>query len=1126
MSFDFMGPDLAAKKKKRKQVEQPLVASIDLPKPTRSTFPLFDFNDIKRNANFDDGLSDPEDERFHDAEAQELFKRLEEKYGGKRNKKGKRRNIGCVDDYIDKRMGYDLEDDFIDDSEATEEMIPSTYEPQKKGFYVNKAKLEFRPVDGADDSESDEDEEEEEPEPKKKKVKPTVEEPSTSQPSTSEVAPAKQPSAAKPSNGTVTVKPLTPTPPVSRMSGVAPSSHLNGVRASAGKPPMKKASAVAPPPKKTPVPAAKSTESGPEVMEVDTEAGMNESIDADASNGSLEGQNGDDVQSASTSKAANSNYSDELDRRIRAFKDSVQPGKARQRLTVDQVKLVQRVEEQSYADEMRPHARSRVMDQLAEYAGLSKVTLMKHMKQHKDNSTQDEASPSPPVSEPCASPVRSKSTESAAASKPPPEKPVVPKPPAASNLVQAHALSQAHHILKNSAIKDGQDLERLLHKALQQTACSSQLQNEKARAILQSALPSSSSSQQPRSHSVAPFASSSQPAKSTGGTPKTTAKLSSAKASPAASKISAVSVKPASASSTPKAGTSTKSPATVGNIPPPKAFSDFKLSVDVLRNKMAQLGEQKAKQQVADMVASVSGIMTNQALQLVDKAFTSDKEYQLLLSVIKQIYDNQGVGKKSVQKSTSSAARIPTPLTIKKENTPLNAKKTAAGMPKLKRMEPETITLDGDDDIQASTSKVVSSQKPQASPSQPPQPSPQSTSSSSASSLQSQQAQNLFQQMAAMGLFGVGNMSPNNKDMLSALQKAATVATTSAAAQAQFNLQSQLVAQMIQNKTKQEEDKILSKIREEQIRKKAEEERKKKEEEQRKKQEQEELLRVIQEKKKREEELRRQREEEARKKREAEEQRKKKEQEELVRKQIEEEQRRRLEEQRRREQEEQQRKLQEEMRRKMEEHRRVEELRRRQEEERKMIEERRRIQEEQMRRQQMEEQRRRQEEEQRRRLEELRRQEQQQRILEEQQRRQQEDLRRRQEVAEKQRQEEQRRQQEEQRRQQLILQQQHLQEQQRQEMWKRQQLEQQMLVQQRQRQQQQQQQIMEQYRIQQQQQTFQQQQQMMHIQMQQQQQQQPIQQPSSQPQTPQPQYPNHSQYYHQNLQNGHSWSRN
>uniref|UniRef100_A0A1I8AQ84 NUC153 domain-containing protein n=1 Tax=Steinernema glaseri TaxID=37863 RepID=A0A1I8AQ84_9BILA len=73
------GPDLAAKKKKHKRVEQPLEISIDLQKPTRTFFPQFDFNDIKRDASFDDGLSDPEDERFHDQEAQELFRRLEEK---------------------------------------------------------------------------------------------------------------------------------------------------------------------------------------------------------------------------------------------------------------------------------------------------------------------------------------------------------------------------------------------------------------------------------------------------------------------------------------------------------------------------------------------------------------------------------------------------------------------------------------------------------------------------------------------------------------------------------------------------------------------------------------------------------------------------------------------------------------------------------------------------------------------------------------------------------------------------------------------------------------------------------------------------------------------------------------
>lgn len=47
--------------------------------------------------------------------------------GGKKNKKGRKLCFGTEDDYMDKRAGYDLEDDFIDDSEAVGILNQSTF---------------------------------------------------------------------------------------------------------------------------------------------------------------------------------------------------------------------------------------------------------------------------------------------------------------------------------------------------------------------------------------------------------------------------------------------------------------------------------------------------------------------------------------------------------------------------------------------------------------------------------------------------------------------------------------------------------------------------------------------------------------------------------------------------------------------------------------------------------------------------------------------------------------------------------------------------------------------------------------------------------------------------------------
>ncbi|VDL77204.1 unnamed protein product [Nippostrongylus brasiliensis] len=151
-----MALDLGGNKKKQNDKSKYSIVELSLFKPGKKKYSEFDYEEIRKkqlvgwelfdyNAKVqkeDDSSGD--DERFHDREALEIVKRLEAKYGGKKNKKGRKLCFGTEDDYMDKRAGYDLEDDFIDDSEAYDELIPSTMDTVQGGFYVNRGKLEFK----------------------------------------------------------------------------------------------------------------------------------------------------------------------------------------------------------------------------------------------------------------------------------------------------------------------------------------------------------------------------------------------------------------------------------------------------------------------------------------------------------------------------------------------------------------------------------------------------------------------------------------------------------------------------------------------------------------------------------------------------------------------------------------------------------------------------------------------------------------------------------------------------------------------------------------------------------------------------------------------------------------------
>lgn len=156
MNLNFTG------RKKKMSEKKYSIIEINLFKPTKKSYPEFDYEKICKDYLKEDDSSG-EDERFHDRAAEELVKRLNEKYGTKRDKKGRRLRFGDADDFMDKTVGYDLSDPFIDDTEAYDEQVPSTMDTAKGGFYVNRGRLEFR-LKYVDDSDSEDDQ------PVKKKI--------------------------------------------------------------------------------------------------------------------------------------------------------------------------------------------------------------------------------------------------------------------------------------------------------------------------------------------------------------------------------------------------------------------------------------------------------------------------------------------------------------------------------------------------------------------------------------------------------------------------------------------------------------------------------------------------------------------------------------------------------------------------------------------------------------------------------------------------------------------------------------------------------------------------------------------------------------------------------------------
>ncbi|CAK5089387.1 unnamed protein product [Meloidogyne enterolobii] len=157
-----MFPSIGIAKKKNPAEKECSLRVIDfkLFPSTSRNYPRFDFEQVCRELNFDSKQTDVNNcDGFHDRDAEEIVRRLEAKYGtgtlnfsspttgSKKLKKNKKPLKFVPEDVMDKGLGYVQEDDFIDDTEAYDEWVPTTMDTLKHGHYVNKGPLEFRQLD-------------------------------------------------------------------------------------------------------------------------------------------------------------------------------------------------------------------------------------------------------------------------------------------------------------------------------------------------------------------------------------------------------------------------------------------------------------------------------------------------------------------------------------------------------------------------------------------------------------------------------------------------------------------------------------------------------------------------------------------------------------------------------------------------------------------------------------------------------------------------------------------------------------------------------------------------------------------------------------------------------------------
>ncbi|GIY56961.1 hypothetical protein CDAR_267781 [Caerostris darwini] len=118
-----------------------------------SEFAEFSYAELVKEARNQESKQPGSDDPFsldEDVEKlQEMARRFEEKYNPKPGRKKKKKQ-GLCEDFVDKGMGYDETDPFIDNEEAYDELVPSTLTTEYGGFYINKGDLEFRNLSGSE----------------------------------------------------------------------------------------------------------------------------------------------------------------------------------------------------------------------------------------------------------------------------------------------------------------------------------------------------------------------------------------------------------------------------------------------------------------------------------------------------------------------------------------------------------------------------------------------------------------------------------------------------------------------------------------------------------------------------------------------------------------------------------------------------------------------------------------------------------------------------------------------------------------------------------------------------------------------------------------------------------------
>ncbi|GFN78051.1 ubinuclein-2 [Plakobranchus ocellatus] len=135
--------------KKTKRKTKTFRFELSLGESNAETCPEYSFAELIKNEKtaVDD---DPFNDGVDDREVAAIAQRFEAKYGPKSANSGKKKRTQSMDDYYDLGDGYDVDDPFIDNTEAYDEVIPSTMTTRHGGFYINQGQLDFRSL--SDDS--------------------------------------------------------------------------------------------------------------------------------------------------------------------------------------------------------------------------------------------------------------------------------------------------------------------------------------------------------------------------------------------------------------------------------------------------------------------------------------------------------------------------------------------------------------------------------------------------------------------------------------------------------------------------------------------------------------------------------------------------------------------------------------------------------------------------------------------------------------------------------------------------------------------------------------------------------------------------------------------------------------